>query len=128
MRERCPCCNARLKQAATCPRCRADLTAVIHSEKSAALWLDQAMRHLSDNEIEKSSLAINRSLRLKETKLALAFRGFLIHQQCRAILDLLSETQVLSAKGRLYHVRLLMPYSRQLQHLNAFTDYLLVNL
>ena len=123
--ERCPCCNARLRQTAICPRCRADLSAIIDAEKLAAFWLSQAMRCLKDDKIEQSSVAINRSLRLKKTEAASIFREFLIHQQCRAILGLLSQTLLLPAKSRLYHARLLTPYSKKLQQLNSFTDYLL---
>ena len=50
----------------------------------------------------------------------------MIDRQCRAILDLLAEKQVLEAKNRLYTARMLLPYSKLLQQLNAFADYLLV--
>jgi hypothetical protein len=125
MTERCPCCNARLKQAVSCPRCRADLTAVIHAEKSAKLFLSQAIQYLIDDKVEQGCVALNRSLCLKKTKSAAVFRDFFIDQQYRIILGLLSQTQVLSAKDRLYHARLLMPYSKKLQQLNNFIDYLL---
>jgi hypothetical protein len=126
MTERCPCCNARLKQAVSCPRCRADLSAIIQAEKSAEFWLSQAMQHLIDDKTEQSSVAINHSLRLKKTKVATVFREFIIHRQCTIILGLLSQTQVLSAKGKLYHARFLTPYSKKLQQLDSFTDFLLV--
>ena len=125
MTERCPCCNARLKQAVNCPRCRADLTEVIHAEKLAEFWLSQAIQHLTDVKIEQSSVAINRSLRLKKTKVGTIFREFVIDQQCNTVLGLLSQSRVLSAKDRLYHARLLTPYSKKLQQLNSFIDYLL---
>lgn len=126
MIERCPCCNARLKQAIICPRCRADLNTLIKSEKSAQFWLTQSVQYLIENKIGQSSFAINLSLRLKRTKMAITFRDFLIHQQCKNILDLLAQTQLLSAKKALYHARELMPYNKQLQQLDAFTNYLLI--
>lgn len=125
MIERCPCCNARLKQAAVCTRCHADLNTVINSEKSAQFWLSQSIEYLINNKMEQSSFAINLSLRFKRTKVATTFHSFLIHQQCKNILDLLAQTQLLSAKKALYHVRVLIPHNKQLQQLDAFTNYLL---
>ena len=57
--------------------------------------------------------------------MAVVFREFLIEKQCRDILDLLAQKQLILAKQRLYTVRKLLPYSKQLQQLNSFSDYLL---
>jgi len=40
-------------------------------------------------------------------------------------LELLAQKHLLSANQRLYHARLLLPYSPQLQQLRMFTGYLL---
>jgi hypothetical protein len=124
--ERCPCCNARLGGAAQCPRCQADLGNIMAAEQSARFWLAKAIRHWQDNEAGQSASAVVLSLRLKKTGLALVFRDFLIRQQCREILALLAQKQLLLAKQRLYSVRNLFPHSQLLQQLNSFTDHLLV--
>lgn len=123
--ERCPCCKARLTGATLCPRCQADLGKILAAEDSARFWLAQAIHEWQENAIEQSLSALERSLRLKKTRLALAFRDFLIHRQCREIIDLLARKQVLPAKHRLYKARLLLPHSKLLQQLNSFADYLL---
>jgi len=126
MMVRCPCCNARLQQAIVCPRCRAELIKLMSAEKSAELWLSMAMQLLLANQVEKSCIAIKKSLRLKTTKTAIVFCEFLIDQQSKLVLELLLKAQVLSAKKTLYQVRLLNPQSRRLQQLADFTDYLLL--
>ena len=123
--ERCPCCNARLRERTVCSRCKADLSALISSEQAAHNWLAKAIRHCSAENIEQSIYAVGVSLGLKKTELALVFREFLIQQQCGDILDLLAQKQLLKAKQRLYSVRMLLPHSQQLQQLYSFSDYLL---
>ena len=123
--ERCPSCNARLRETVTCPRCQADLSAIIGSEQSARLWLSRAIQFWAESKTEQSLGALDISLGLKKMKLAIAFRNFLIHQQYRDILDLLAQKQLLVAKQRLYKVRLLRTHSRLLQQLNRFADYLI---
>jgi len=125
--ERCLCCNARLSGATHCPRCQADLSQVIGAEQSARFWLAKAIRHWEENAVGQSLSALELSLRLKKTKLALIFRDYMIDRQCQVILELLAQKQLLSAKQRLYSLRLLLPHSKLLQLLNSFTDYLWVN-
>lgn len=125
--ERCPCCNARMRETVICPRCRADLSAAIGAELSAQVWLSKAIKYCLEAKTDKSIRALDLSLHLKKTKLAVVLRDFLIKQQCNEILDLLAQKQLIPAKQRLYNVRLLFPQSKQLQQLNSFTDYLLVN-
>jgi len=127
MIERCPCCNARLKQALCCPRCKADLSNIVSSEQSAQYYLSAAIQAMLNNNIEKSSMAISQSLHLKITRTALFFRDFLIQQQTKEILDLLAQTQLISAKNKLYTLRQLIPYSKKLQQLDQFASYLLFN-
>jgi hypothetical protein len=124
--ERCPCCNARLGGAARCPRCQADLSHMMAAEQAARFWLAKAIQYWQDNEAGQSVSALELSLRLKKTGLALVFRDFLIRQQCQDVLDLLAQKQLLPAKQRLYSLRNWLPHSQLLQQLNAFTDYLLV--
>jgi len=125
MIKRCPCCNAQLKKAVCCPRCRAELSDVFRSEKTAQYCLSNAINAMLNNDVEKTSVAINQSLKLKKTEIALVFREFFIQQQSKMILELLAQTQLLEAKRRLYDLRFTIPYSKDLQQLNTFTDYLL---
>ncbi len=125
--QRCFCCNARLKGVTTCPRCQADLSRVIATEKSAEYWLYKAIQRWNEGGVEQCLEALDFSLGLKKTALACAFRDYLIQYQCRLILDLLARKEILEAKKNLYQLRLLLPQSEHLQHLNRFSDYLLVN-
>lgn len=124
--ERCPCCNARLSGAAQCPRCQADLGRIIEAGQSSRFWLAEAIRYWRENETGRSVSALELSLRLKKTGLALVFREFLIRRLCREILDLLAQKQLLPAKRRLHSARILLPHSQLLQQLNGFIDYLLL--
>lgn len=125
--ERCLFCKARLGGAELCPRCQADFGKIIAAEQSARFWLTAAMRHWQENAIESCVSALEHSFRLKKNRLAPVFRDFLIRRQCRVILDLLAQKQLLAAKQTLYLMRNLMPYSPLLQQLHSFTDYLWVN-
>ena len=124
--DRCPCCNARLRELVICPRCKADLSAIINAEQSARFWLNKAIHYCLEGKTEQSIGALNLSLGLNKTRVANAFRDFLIQQQSRYILDLLAKKQLLAAKQQLSSVRELLSYSKQLRKLDSFTDYLLV--
>ncbi len=123
--ERCPCCNARLREPSLCPRCKTDLELLVRVEQAAQFWFAKAIQHFFTADYEHCIAGIAVSLNLKKTELAVAFREYLIHQQCREILDLLAQKQLLLAKQRLYSVRNLFPHSQQLQKIHAFCDYLL---
>ncbi len=123
--ERCPCCNARLRERTVCSRCKSDLSQLISSEKMAEYWLFQAINYCLEGNIGYSITATGLSLGLKKLRLTLTFREFLIQQQCQEVLSLLAEKQLIFAKKKLYTVRKLLPFSMQLQHLNSFCDYLL---
>ncbi len=123
---RCPCCHARLKEAVTCPRCRADLTALINTKQAAHFYLAEAVQFWQDKNIHSSVQAINNSLHLQQTKMGVAFREFMIKQQCQFILELLAKKQLLAAKRALVQSRLLIAHSQQLQQLQSFNDFLLV--
>jgi len=127
MIERCPCCHAQLKQAAICPRCRADLNSILLIEEYSQQYLFRAIQFFLADKVEQSCIAINHSLQLKKTAFALNFREFLIDQQSLLILDLLDQSQQLPAKKMLYLIRHLIPYSKKLQQLDSFTNYLLIN-
>lgn len=122
--ERCPCCNARLRERSLCSRCKADLNALINAEKAAKNFFAKAMQYWQLGHIEQSIAALELSLSLKETSIAVAFRGFIIEQQNKKILELLAQKQYLMAKQALYRLRRLQPYSHTLQTINAFSEYL----
>lgn len=125
MIKRCPCCHAQIKLVSACSRCGADLNKVFKVERFSQHYLAKAVQFLLNDEIEQSCRAINQSLQLKKTQLALVFRLFLIEQQSQFVLNLLASAQPLQAKQRLYRLQTLMPYSKKLQQLDAFSNYLL---
>lgn len=124
--EHCPCCKSRLRKRTICPRCQADLSHLIDSEQSARIWLSNAIHYWRENKTKQSLDALELSIHLKKTKLAIAFRGFLIEQQYQAIVHQLEKKQIRVAKNQLYNIQALLPYSLLLQQLNSFTDYLLL--
>jgi len=123
--ERCPCCNARLKDNIICPRCQADLSALIATEKTAEQYLAKAIQYWANKQGEQSIAALMSALNLKTSSLALRFRDYLIQQYYREVLELLAQKQLLSANQQLYNTRRLVPYSSELQQLRRFTGYLL---
>ncbi len=123
--ERCPCCNARLKDNIICPRCQADLSALSAAEKTAEQYLAKAIQYWANKQGEQSIAALMSALNLKTSSLALTFRDYLIQQYYREVLELLAQKQLLSANQQLYKARRLIPYSAELQQLRTFTGYLL---
>ena len=123
--DRCPCCNARLGEVEICPRCKADLSAIINAEQSAQFWLSKAIYFCLESKAEQGIAALELSLCLNKNRMAEVFRDFLIQRHCRDILDLLAKKQLLAAKQQLYKVRELLPHSKQLRKLDSFTDFLL---
>jgi hypothetical protein len=124
--ERCPCCNARLREVTSCPRCQADLTILNDVEQMAKLWLKKAINYWLDSHVDKSLDALALSLHLKTTKIAVVFQDFIIQQQCQKVLDLLLQKQLYLAKQSLFKMRHLFLYYRKLQQLNLFVDSLLI--
>jgi hypothetical protein len=122
--ERCSCCTARLGAAMQCPRCRADLSKVAGAEQSARFWLSEAIDRWHADQTEQSLRALEFSLRLHKSDLAVAFRDFAIHRNCMIVLELLAQHQWLPAMQHLYKVRSLLPHSRLLQRLQSFVGYL----
>lgn len=124
--QRCPCCNARLRGAAVCPRCQTDLRAGIAAGQAARWWLVRAIDDWQAGRQEEALHALQRSLRLKKTPLAVHFRNFLIAKCRDELLGLLAQKELYLAKRLLYRCRSLLPLSDQLRQLHTFTDYLLV--
>ncbi|MEE9337097.1 MAG: hypothetical protein V3U87_03385 [Methylococcaceae bacterium] len=124
--ERCPCCNARLREVTSCPRCLADLTVLNNVDQMAKIWLKKAINYWLDNHLEKSVDALALSLHLKKTRVAVVFQDYIIQQQCQKVLDLLLQKQLYLAKQSLFKMRHLFLYHRQLHQLNLFVDSLLI--
>jgi hypothetical protein len=123
--ERCPCCMARLTGAVVCPRCQADLGAVITSEQSAWHWLAHAVRFWSEREPKLAMPALTKSLNLKRTPMALVFCDFIIREQVEEVLALLAQRELNEAKHRLSLLRELQPDNQALKQLQGFTGFLL---
>jgi len=124
--DRCPCCNARLTGALTCPRCQADLGSVLGSEQLARHRLSQALQFWLAHELQMAILALSKSIYLNHTPLALVFRDFIIRQQCQNVLGLLEKKDYTEAKESLSLLRDLNPDNKLLKQLYRFTRYLLV--
>lgn len=75
--ERCPTCQARLRQGPVCPRCRSDLTRSFEIEAQAVAKLRQAVARLAEGDDAQAVRALEASLRLKREPLALRLIGFL---------------------------------------------------
>ncbi|MCX7111084.1 MAG: hypothetical protein NTX45_13355 [Proteobacteria bacterium] len=78
--ERCPTCQARIRDASVCPRCRTSLTKLLAIESDATAWLRQAVGRLAVGEEALALVAVENSLRLKREPLALLLRGFLLQR------------------------------------------------
>jgi len=76
--ERCPTCQARLRQDPVCPRCKTDLTRLIAIEADAAAWLKRSVALLATGDEVLALQAVESSLRLKREPLALLVQGFLL--------------------------------------------------
>ena len=82
--ERCPTCQARLRQDSVCPRCKTDLARLMAIEADAAAWLKRSVELLATGDEALALQAVEASLRLKQEPLALLVQGFLLQP---AILD-----------------------------------------
>jgi len=75
--ERCPICKARIKENSTCNRCGTDLSKLLSIESQAANLCDQAIKLLATNQIDQAQIAVEQSLQLKKTQIALTLDGFI---------------------------------------------------
>lgn len=123
--ERCPHCNARIKEAGHCSRCKADLTYINAAELGSRAMLSKAFQAVVDGRLEQAVVALLAANALKKNRWAEILQGFLIKQHCRHVINLLAEKKLLSAKQQLYRIRGFQAYSPQLRRLNGFVDYLI---
>ena len=75
--ERCPTCQARLREQPVCPRCRTDLTWPLALEARAAARLRVAIARLAAGDRTAARRALNESLLCKRGQLARLLRTFL---------------------------------------------------
>lgn len=124
--ERCPCCMARLAETASvCPRCQADLAAVISSGQQARYWLGHAVRFWFGHQPELAMQALGKSLHLKRTPVAQVFSAFITRQQEQEVLALLAQRKLPEAKTKLSLLRGLQPDNSLLKQLEGFVGSLL---
>ena len=76
--ERCPTCQARLRQDPVCPRCKTDLARLMAIEADAAAWLKRSVVLLATGDEALALQAVESSLRLKREPLAMLVQGFLL--------------------------------------------------
>jgi len=76
--ERCPTCQARLRQDPVCPRCKTDLSRLMAIESAASAWLNRSVVLLATGDEALALQAVEESLRLKREPLALLVQGFLL--------------------------------------------------
>lgn len=79
--QRCPCCNARLQEAASCPRCKADLQKIMRAQQAAGILLRNALTYYLNDDRQACVDALNRSLQLYHMDSAALFRGFVLAQK-----------------------------------------------
>lgn len=78
--ERCPTCQARLREDPVCARCRTDLSLPLAAEAQACAKLHQAVALLGAGDAAAARQALEESLQLKRSPLALLLRGFLAYR------------------------------------------------
>jgi Tfp pilus assembly protein PilF len=79
--ERCPTCQARLREEPVCARCRTDLSLPLAAEAQAYAKLHRAVARLGEGDTTAAREALEESLRLKRSPLAVALRGFLASRE-----------------------------------------------
>ncbi len=122
--DRCPCCKARIGETGVCSRCGTDLSPAWAAEQAAKHQLTAAINLWQSRQPRQSLDAVQLSILLNSTPLALALRDFFITRQCRDVLELLARQQIPAARQQLYQLRAALPHSELLRQITAFTDYL----
>lgn len=75
--QRCPICKARIKENSTCNRCGTDLSQLFTIESQATHFCEQAIKLLATNKVDQAQKAVEQSLQLKKTQIALVLLGFI---------------------------------------------------
>lgn len=77
MMERCPICKARIKENTSCNRCGTDLSKLFTIEYQAAHLCEKAIKLLATNQVDQAQRAVEQSLHLKNTQIALVLLSFI---------------------------------------------------
>ncbi|WP_190303278.1 MULTISPECIES: hypothetical protein [Methylomonas] len=85
--QRCPACNARLGSAPVCPRCGAELSRILRSERLGEQWLSVTLQSLGAGRVALAAPAVMRSLSFKQTPAGHLLKGFLIKTLYRMLYD-----------------------------------------
>lgn len=124
--ERCPCCNARLRDATLCSRCQSDLSVAAAAEQASKDWFDKAIQQWRNGEIEHCLSSFQQSQNFKQSPLTKALFDSVMDKQCNDILNLLAQQQTLAAKQRVYTLQRRFPEHLILRQLDDFIDYRLL--
>ena len=122
--QRCPACNARLSAGTNCPRCGADLSQVIRSERLAEQWLSVSLQSLSVGRPDLAVAAIRRSLSFKQMPEAKLVKGFLIKLQYKALYDKVGQQYWPEARNTLDRLRILQGENETLLRFDEMIGYL----
>jgi len=79
--ESCPTCQARLKEASTCPRCGTEVSLLLGIVAQAELWQKQGITLLCQGDLPAARSAISYSLSLKQEPFTLIVQNFILHYQ-----------------------------------------------
>jgi hypothetical protein len=123
--QRCPACNARLSSGTICPRCAAELSQVIRSERLAGAWLSVSLQTLHAGRADVAVSAICRSLSFKQMPEAKLVKSFLTQHQYRALYESLGKQYLQEAKSILARLRALQGESETLCRFDELITYLL---
>lgn len=122
--QRCPACNARLTTATICPRCAADLSPILRSERLAEQWLSVSLQSLHAGRADVAVLAIGRSLSFKQTPVTKLVKGFLIQHQYQAFYQSVGQQCWHEAGVIVERLRLLQGQNEALQRFDELLGYL----
>ena len=75
--DRCPTCQARLRDMAVCGRCQTDLSLSLAIEAAAGRLLQRGLDDWAAGDMAAAKQALDAALQLKRTPLASALRDFL---------------------------------------------------
>ncbi len=121
--ERCPCCNARLRDPKQCQRCHSDFSIAVRAAETAAYFLTEGIKSWQAGFIDQSLLCLHQALRFKHHPVGDKLFNRLLQDYCQQILVLLEQNQLLNAKQALYKVRPLLSEYHLLNTLNEWVDF-----
>lgn len=128
--QRCPCCNARLIDAASCPRCKADLQEIIHVQQLAKICYQKAIAFYLQNEMQNCLDALTRSLQLRHSESASLFKAFAQekHKQTTEFFKLQRTVQNFIVHSKLLAEGLINKLVDSLEEVHFEKNYIIKNL